>query len=150
MKPPAARFLRIRSYVSVPVSLCDGRLYGTFCAAGFTADEGLSKRHQALMEVLASVAPTVVEPGVQERRREASIRTRLLALMNTGGPIVVLQSIVALTEGARVGAEALSRFPPEWNKPPNEVIAEAESIGLGIELELLAARIAVTSTLLLG
>ena len=33
MKLPAARLPRIRSYVSVPVTLSDGTLYGTFCAA---------------------------------------------------------------------------------------------------------------------
>ena len=30
---------RIRSYVSVPVTLTDGTLYGTFCAAGLTTDK---------------------------------------------------------------------------------------------------------------
>jgi GAF domain-containing protein len=34
MKLPAARVPRIRSYVSVAVVLSDGRLYGTYCAAG--------------------------------------------------------------------------------------------------------------------
>ena len=141
---PAARFPRIRSYVSVPVSLSDGTLYGTFCAAGFTADNELTKRDRALMEVLASAAATLIEPGVQDRRREAEIRERLHPIIERGGPNVVLQPIVALTDGTMVGAEALSRFPAEWGKPPDEVFAEAESIGAGIELELLAVRRAVT------
>jgi EAL domain-containing protein (putative c-di-GMP-specific phosphodiesterase class I) len=141
---PAARFPRIRSYVSVPVSLSDGTLYGTFCAAGFTADKELSKRDRALMEVLASAAATVIEPGVQERRREAAIRDQLQPVISSGGPLVVLQPIVALADGRRVGAEALSRFPAEWGKPPDEVFGEATSIGIGIELELLAVRCAVT------
>ena len=38
MKLPAARLPRIRSYVSVPVVLSDGSVYGTFCAAGLTSD----------------------------------------------------------------------------------------------------------------
>lgn len=140
---PAARFPRIRSYVSVPVSLSDGTLYGTFCAAGFTADNELSKRDRALMEVLASAAATILEPGVHERRREAAIRDLLQPLMDAGGPTVLLQPIVALSDGLRVGAEALSRFPAEWEKPPDEVFAEAASIGAGVELELLAVRRAV-------
>lgn len=40
---PAARFPRIRSFVSVPMTLSDGTLYGTFCAAGVTADKQRSK-----------------------------------------------------------------------------------------------------------
>jgi EAL domain-containing protein (putative c-di-GMP-specific phosphodiesterase class I) len=137
---PAARFPRIRSYVSVPVSLSDGTLYGTFCAAGFTADNDLTKRDRALMEVLASAAATIIEPGVQERRREAVIRERLQPILEANGPRIVLQPIVALRDGARVGAEALSRFPKEWGQPPDEVFGDAASIGLGLELEMLAVR----------
>jgi EAL domain-containing protein (putative c-di-GMP-specific phosphodiesterase class I) len=135
---PAAKFPRIRSFVSVPVTLSDGSLYGTFCAAGFTADNELSKRDRALMEVLASAAATVIEPGVQERLRESAILERLQPIIQLGGPTVLLQPIVRLTDGARAGAEALSRFPAEWGMPPDEVFAEATSIGRGIELELLA------------
>ncbi len=137
---PAARFPRIRSYVSVPVSLSDGTLYGTFCAAGFTADKDLTKRDQALMEVLASAAASIIEPGVQERRREALIRDRLKPILDAGGPRIVLQPIVALRDGTRVGAEALSRFPDEWERAPDEVFADATSIGVGLELEMLAVR----------
>lgn len=140
---PAARFPRIRSYVSVPVSLSDGTLYGTFCAAGFTADNELSKRDRALMEVLASVAATIIEPSITERRRESAIRDRLEPVIESGGPHIVYQPIVALRDGARIGAEALSRFPAEWEQPPDVVFGEATSIGIGAELELLAVRRAV-------
>lgn len=135
---PAARFPRIRSYLSVPVRLSDGSLYGTFCAAGFTADRQLSRRDQALMEVLASATATVIEPGVQEQRRESAIRERLEPVMAAGGPKIVLQPIVDLLDGRRVGAEALSRFPAEWKLGPDLVFADATSIGVGAELELLA------------
>lgn len=137
---PAARFPRIRSFVSVPVTLSDGTLYGTFCAAGFTADRQLAQRDQALMEVLAQAAATIIEPGVEQRRREAEIRARLHPVLHTGGPRVVLQPIVSLATGRRVGAEALSRFPEEWGKPPDEVFSEASTIHAGTELELLAFR----------
>jgi EAL domain-containing protein (putative c-di-GMP-specific phosphodiesterase class I) len=143
MKTRAAKFPRIRSFISVPVSLSDGTLYGTFCAAGFTADNQLTKRDHALMEVLASAAATLIEPGVQERRRESVIRARLEPVFSSGELNVVLQPIVSLVDGARVGAEALSRFPPEWSMAPNEVFAEATSIDIGIELELLAAQRAI-------
>ena len=55
-----------------------------------------------------------------------------------GGPVVVLQPIVDLATGHRVGAEALSRFPADWGKAPDVCFAEAHSIGLGDRLELLA------------
>ena len=138
MKLPAARIPRLRSFVSVPVVLSDGTLYGTFCAAGFTADKRLQTRDQALMEVLAQAASVIIEPGVRENERQPEIGGRLEPVIDAGGPIVVLQPIVDLGTGRRVGAEALSRFPAEWRKAPDVCFAEAHSIGAGDALELLA------------
>jgi EAL domain-containing protein (putative c-di-GMP-specific phosphodiesterase class I) len=138
MKLPAARLPRIRSYVSVPVLLSDGSLYGTFCAAGLTSDKDLTKRDKSLMDVLAHAAAVIIEPGVREQARRSEIAQRLEPILRTGGPAVVLQPIVELATGARIGAEALSRFPSEWGKAPDVCFAEAHSIGEGDRLELLA------------
>ena len=138
MRLPAARVPRIRSYVSVPVRLSDGTLYGTFCAAGLTSDKQLSKRDEALMRVLAGAAAVIIEPAVLSRSRDLEIEGRLKPLMHDGGPEVVLQPIVELASGRRVGAEALSRFPADWRLAPDVCFEQAHSIGLGDRLELLA------------
>jgi EAL domain-containing protein (putative c-di-GMP-specific phosphodiesterase class I) len=135
---PAARLPRIRSYVSVPVVLSDGTLYGTFCAAGLTSDKGLTKRDKSLMDVLAHAAAVVIEPDVFEANRRGEIEARLQPVIDDGGPAVVLQPIVDLASGTRIGAEALSRFPADWGKAPDVCFAEAHSVGLGDHLELLA------------
>ena len=140
MALPAARLPRIRSYVSVPVVLSDGELYGTFCAAGLTTDKGLTKRDQSLMTVLASAAAVLIEPSVRERERRGELLSRLVPVLSAGGPVVVLQPIVDLATGLRVGYEALSRFPAAWGKAPDVCFEEAHSVGLGHELELLALR----------
>lgn len=138
MRLPAARLPRIRSYVSVPVVLSDGTTYGTFCAAGLTTDKALTKRDQSLMDVLAHAASVIIEPEVREQARRAEIEQRLAPIVDRRGPVVLLQPIVDLASGARVGAEALSRFPREWQKAPDVCFAEAHSVGLGHRLELLA------------
>jgi EAL domain-containing protein (putative c-di-GMP-specific phosphodiesterase class I) len=138
MALPAARLPRIRSFVSVPVRLSDGTLYGTFCAAGLTSDPELGERDRALMEVLASAASVIIEPEVREKTRRAQTLSRLAPVVHAGGPLVVLQPIVDLATGLRVGAEALSRFPADWGKAPDVCFEEAHSIGLGHRLELLA------------
>jgi EAL domain-containing protein (putative c-di-GMP-specific phosphodiesterase class I) len=138
MKLPAARLPRIRSYVSVPVVLSDGTQYGTFCAAGLTSDKGLTKRDKALMDVLAQAAAVIIEPDLRERTRRQEIERRLGPVVADGGPIVLLQPIVELCTGARIGVEALSRFPAEWGKAPDLCFAEAHSVGQGDLLEVLA------------
>src|SRR5215207_6889705 len=138
MKLPAARMPRLRSYVSVPVTLSDGSLYGTFCAAGLTTDKDLTRRDKALMDVLASAAAVIIEPEVRSQERRTEIGDRLAPVIADGGPVVALQPIMDLATGDRVGAEALSRFPADWGMAPDVVFAEAHSIGLGHRLELLA------------
>lgn len=138
MKLPSAKWPRLRSFVSVPVVLSDGTTYGTFCAAGFTADKELTKRDKALMEVLAHAAAVIIEPGVREGARFAEIEARLAPILQSNGPAVVLQPIVELATGTRVGAEALSRFPREWGRSPDLCFADAHSIGQGHRLEMLA------------
>src|SRR4051794_29707178 len=138
MKLPTARIPRIRSYASAPVVLSDGSLYGTFCAFGLTTDKDLTTRDKALLEVLASAAAVIIEPEVRSQERRTEIGDRLAPLMAEGGPVVALQPIVDLATGERVGAEALSRFPADWGVAPDVVFAEAHSIDLGHQLELLA------------
>ena len=138
MSLPAARFPRIRSYVSVPVRLSDGTLYGTFCAAGLSSDRDLQARDKALMDVLAHAAAVIIEPGVQEEATRAEIEGRLAPLLEGRGPTVVFQPIVDLQERRTVGVEALSRFPREWELGPDVVFEQAHAIGVGPELELQA------------
>jgi EAL domain-containing protein (putative c-di-GMP-specific phosphodiesterase class I) len=140
---PAARFPRIRSYVSVPVVLSDGTLYGTFCAAGLRADRELQERDRALMEVLAQAAAMIVEPGFFAERSRLEIESRMLPLMADGGPSIVLQPIVDLQSRSRVGVEALSRFPAEWGLGPDVCFTQARDAGLADSLELQAVRRAV-------
>ncbi|MBB3677195.1 sensor domain-containing phosphodiesterase [Modestobacter versicolor] len=138
MKLRPARVPRIRSYVTAPVTLSDGSVYGSFCAFGLRSDPELSARDQALMEVLANAASVIIEPDLRDRQQHDEIEQRLRPIMARGGPDVVLQPVVDLASGARVGAEALSRFPGEWGMAPDAVFAEAHSIGAGDRLELLA------------
>jgi EAL domain-containing protein (putative c-di-GMP-specific phosphodiesterase class I) len=88
--------------------------------------------------VLAHAAAVIIEPAVREGARFARIEARLAPILHGGGPAVVLQPIVELATGRRIGSEALSRFPREWELPPDACFADAHSIGQGHDLEMLA------------
>jgi EAL domain-containing protein (putative c-di-GMP-specific phosphodiesterase class I) len=76
-----------------------------------------------------------------ERRRVATERIR--SVLDGPGPEMVFQPIVSLEDGAVAGVEALARFHLEPQRTPDVWFAEAKEVGLGVELELVAARSAL-------
>ncbi|WP_336922352.1 EAL domain-containing protein [Aquipuribacter sp. SD81] len=135
---PATKIPHIRSYLTVPVHLSDGSLYGTFCAAGLSRRPDLLARDRTLLDVLARAAALIVEPEMRAQQQRDDVLTRLEPVERAGGPRVLLQPIVDIATGRRVGAEALSRFPAEWQLTPDVVFAQAHGVGRGHHLELLA------------
>lgn len=130
----------INSYVSVPVRLRDGRLYGTFCAASSTAHPDLTDTDARLMEVLAHVAATLIESQVDANERRHAVVEQVQQVLHGGGPEIVWQPIVDMTTGSCQGFEALSRFPSHWQARPDRCFAAARSVGFGLDLELAAVQ----------
>lgn len=72
---------------------------------------------------------------VQQDRISRVIREQALS--------IVFQPVFDLSTGAVVGLEALARFPSEPKRGPDLWFAEAASVGLGVDLEILAVRAAL-------
>jgi hypothetical protein len=88
--------------------------------------------------------------GTRMRNKRQTFERRIRrALENSRALAMVFQPIVGLRDGETVGAEALARFagPPE--RAPSLWFAEAEAVGLGGELELLAVHKAIDALPLL-
>ncbi len=123
-RPPRRR--RVRGLAEAALSL--GAL--TACAAWAARELGV---------------PTVLDRF--ERRRRAQASAHFVDLLSRADLRVVFQPIIATDTGRLVGAEALSRFeafnPADLPDPPDAVFAQAAAVGLGVELELLAVRIAL-------
>jgi EAL domain-containing protein (putative c-di-GMP-specific phosphodiesterase class I) len=76
-------------------------------------------------------------------------RRAVTQILRTEQLTIAFQPIVDLTTGHMVGVEALSRFPSRGSTTPDVVFAEATNAGLGLELELLAVRRALSESRLL-
>ena len=79
--------------------------------------------------------------------RRAQTIAQINGLLSRADLRVVFQPIISTETGRLVGAEALSRFeafnPADPPDPPDVMFAQAAEVGLGVELELLAVRIAL-------
>jgi EAL domain-containing protein (putative c-di-GMP-specific phosphodiesterase class I)/CheY-like chemotaxis protein len=92
----------------------------------------------------AELERQAVENQRAEAAREQS-RGRIATALRGTGLEMVFQPIVDLRTSQIVGAEALARFTCEPKRPPDVWFAEANDVGLGVELELMAIEAAVAN-----
>lgn len=93
-------------------------------------------------DVLDELAGHLQEQA-RESEEEHQRRDRIDRVLNDGYLAVVFQPVVDLTSGRVVGLEALSRFRTQPYRSPERWFAEAAAIGLGVELEVRAASLAL-------
>ena len=82
----------------------------------------------------------------EESRRLAEVSDRIASVLSRAELRVVFQPIISTDTGRLVGAEALARFDVTPAESPDAVFAEAATVGLGVELELLAVRSALLAS----
>jgi EAL domain-containing protein (putative c-di-GMP-specific phosphodiesterase class I)/CheY-like chemotaxis protein len=92
--------------------------------------------------VTAGVIEELIERRADQRRADSRRRETLVRIQQVidqpRGLDIHLQPICSLRQGTVVGVEALSRFTPNPSLPPDRWFADAEEVGLGTTLELLA------------
>ena len=124
----------IRAMAYAPIRNGDGLL--GLIAAG-TCDEEYARhlvdRLPAVGE-FAATASALLSRALETGHRDEQLRGRVRRALARGGLSPVFQPIVELTSGVRVGYEALTRFADGTR--PDLLIADAHSVGLGVELEI--------------
>lgn len=141
---PVTAAAGIGSYVGVPVSLPDGRVWGSMACLSRRPDHSVGKRDVRFMRMLARIYAEQLEREEREAVARRQRRAQIRAILREGRLITVLQPIVELGSGAPVGFEALARFEGETPQPPDVWFRAAKEVGLGSELELAAVRSALT------
>jgi len=135
----------IGSFIGVPLLLSDGRLYGTLCGIDHDPDQTLGERDVRFMAMLAEL----VVYDLDEQRRQEQLRVGLMDVIETNNVDIACQPIIDLRTGGCLGFEALARFSEPFGSP-DQTFAEAEEVGLGLELERLTIREAWKLLPLLG
>ncbi len=124
----------IRAMAYAPIRNGEGLL--GLVAAG-TRDEGYARhlidRLPAVGE-FAATASALLSGQLERGHRDARVRERIGRALAEGGLQPVLQPIFALGSTEPVGYEALTRFTD--GTPPDRMIAEAHTVGLGLDLEV--------------
>lgn len=78
------------------------------------------------------------------------IRRRVSEQITANRLVTAFQPIRCLSSGRVIGVEALSRFPASEGTSPEAWFVQAASVGLGVDLELLALRKALNAALQLS
>ena len=140
---PDARGGGVGAYIGVPVRLEGGRVWGTLCCLGHGPQPSLDERDVALLRLLADlVADEIITLEAETWRRETE-RGRVEEILDREAITIHLQPIFELAHAQVVGFEALARFGSDVSRPTSEWFDIAREVGLGRELELLAARAAL-------
>lgn len=143
MAMPITAAAHIRSHISVPINLPNGRVYGMFCCVGFEANPTLNARDLRTMRAFADLAAFQIGKNLALLDALAEKRERIARAIGSREFSVVYQPVVDIASMRLVGFECLTRFTGRPQRPPNEWFGEAAEVGLGRQLELATLRVAL-------
>ncbi|MDB5576827.1 MAG: diguanylate phosphodiesterase domain with sensor [Bradyrhizobium sp.] len=143
MAMPITAAANIRSHISVPIRLPDGRVFGMFCCVGFQANPSLNERDLQTMRAFADLVAFEINRDLAIAEVAGHKRERIGGVIEHDRFSIVYQPIRDMHSRQAVGFECLTRFSGAPSRPPNEWFNEAAEVGLGTALELAAIRAAL-------
>ncbi len=135
---PITAQVPIGSHVSVPIRREDGSVYGMFCCLSPTPNPSLNMRDLSIMEMFADLCADQVNGAINEKTMREAKTATIRSVLAQRDFDIVFQPIYHLDSIRPSGFEALCRFRPEPYRSPDIWFAEAETVGLGLDLELAA------------
>lgn len=142
---PATQAIPVGAHLSVPLRYPDGTPFGSLCCFSFTPNRDLTPQDLGVLRMCADVVSAVMAHDRRIAGEEEERRSRIVRVIATEALDMAFQPIYRVGSGRLTGFEALSRFPQTPTRPPDVWFAEAEAVGLGIELEFLACRVALAA-----
>ncbi|HVL52785.1 MAG TPA: EAL domain-containing protein, partial [Vitreimonas sp.] len=128
------REVGLTATVNVPITSRTGTVMALLILGTTEVSGGEVLAHYLSTAIeFGAVAAALLSQALAERHGEDGERARLGKVIRGREFTIVFQPVVALSDGAVVGFEALTRF--DDGMPPDARFAEAEQSGLGIALE---------------
>lgn len=140
---PITALVPIGSHVSVPIYGNDGSLFGMFCCLSPTPNASLNQRDLSIMEMFADLCADQVNGALFATKTREAMTAGIHQILDQQNFDVVFQPIYHLDSDRPSGFEALCRFRPEPYRTPDVWFAEADAVGLGIDLELAVISVAL-------
>ena len=140
---PITEELQIGSYLGAPIVLNDGEVYGTFCCFSHTPNDSLNERDLALMKIFADIAARHIDKQLHKKQEDNQIKKRITEVLNNHEVKTVFQPVFHVDQQKVIGYECLSRFTSTPYRTPDIWFQQAESVGLGEELEIMAIEAAI-------
>lgn len=142
---PVTKALPVGTHLSVPITTPSGREYGTLCCFSLEVDPSVQPRDVRALELVADLTGEyldAIDTAADERRQRERIVQSVID--DPTALAVVFQPLRDLKTMGIVGVEALSRFRRS-DRGPDWWFSEAAAVGLGVELEMLAVRAALSA-----
>jgi EAL domain-containing protein (putative c-di-GMP-specific phosphodiesterase class I) len=143
MALPVTETLGIGAYLTCPIRLEDGRVYGTLCCFSASPDSSLNERDMDVLNMFGAFVGTQIQRRLADREEERAMAERVSRMLASRDYRTLYQPIYDFAKGRVLGYEALTRFGGAPGRGADVWFAEARTAGLGEELEVAAAEQAV-------
>lgn len=137
--------LPVGCHLNVPLRLSDGTVYGSFCALSRTPDRSMTERDVGVLRAFAALASEQIESNLEDDVRRSALQNTIGKLISGDRLTIFHQPIHVLSDNRAAGVECLARFPDAGKRGPDCWFNEADEIGMGVELEMLAVRSALAT-----
>lgn len=135
---PGTESIPIGAHLSVPKTLNNGDVYGTFCCFNRQPDTSMNARDLNVLRAFADIASKHISHREAARKEEKALKTEIQRILDEKRLTIVFQPIQDIHSQEIVGFESLARFDTPVSKPPNIWFDQAKSTGMASELELRA------------
>lgn len=132
---------KIRSYLCVPITFRDGRIYGSLGCIGHQPNWQINQQDIQLMSAMAEVYGEWFNAREKIQDRQHDMQAKVQAALSGQSLEVLYQPIFDITQDKVVGFESLARVHDKDGLSPLSLFKEAEALGHKIELELKAIRL---------